>query len=109
MSSLPRASAGVRARIADIRDRVRTSEANAPAPPNETSPPCRSTGTTKNYNSQKLKTGKTPCDKDTGITGETQSYAMGGRVKRTGSAKLHKDEVVLPVALVKQLNKLLKK
>ena len=40
MSSLPRASAGVRARIADIRDRVRTSEANAPAPPNETSPPC---------------------------------------------------------------------
>ena len=47
MSSLPRASAGVRARIADIRDRVRTSEANAPAPPNETSPPCRSTGTTK--------------------------------------------------------------
>ena len=34
---------------------------------------------------------------------------MGGRVKRTGSAKLHKDEVVLPVALVKQLNKLLKK
>ena len=62
-----------------------------------------------NYNSQNLKTGKTPCDKDTGITGETQSYAMGGRVKRTGSAKLHKDEVVLPVALVKQLNKLLKK
>jgi len=36
-------------------------------------------------------------------------YATGGRVKRTGNAKVHKDEVVLPVALVKQLQKLMKK
>ena len=36
-------------------------------------------------------------------------YAKGGRVKKTGTAKLHKDEVVLPVSLVKQLTKLMKK
>ena len=35
------------------------------------------------------------------------SYARGGRVKKTGAAKLHKDEVVLPVAVVKRLQKLL--
>ena len=34
------------------------------------------------------------------------SYAKGGRVKKTGCAKLHKDEIVLPVSLVKQLAKL---
>lgn len=36
------------------------------------------------------------------------SYAKGGRVRKTGSAKLHKDEIVLPVSLVKQLAKLMK-
>lgn len=36
------------------------------------------------------------------------SYAKGGRVKKTGSAKLHKDELVLPTGLVKQLAKLMK-
>ena len=36
------------------------------------------------------------------------SYCKGGKVKRTGSAKLHKNELVLPVSLVKQLEKLMK-
>ena len=36
------------------------------------------------------------------------SYAKGGKVKKTGCAKLHKDEIVLPVSLVKQLAKLMK-
>ena len=35
-------------------------------------------------------------------------YAKGGRVKKTGVAKVHKDEVVLPVSVVKQLTKLMK-
>lgn len=39
---------------------------------------------------------------------EGTSYKKGGRVKHTGKAKLHKDEVVLPVSVVKQLAKLMK-
>ena len=39
---------------------------------------------------------------------EGTSYKKGGRVKHTGKAKLHKDEVVLPVSIVKQLAKLMK-
>jgi len=41
-----------------------------------------------------------PCNKTTD-TGH--GYIRGGRVKRTGSAKLHKDEVVLPVSVVKKI------
>ena len=47
-----------------------------------------------------------PCNKTTD-TGH--GYIRGGRVKRTGSAKLHKDEVVLPVSVVKRLHKLMTK
>jgi len=43
------------------------------------------------------------------IRGLPPSYAKGGRVKRTGNARVHKNEVVLPVALVKQLQNLMKK
>jgi len=38
-----------------------------------------------------------------------KSYAKGGRVTSTGKANLHKNELVLPVALVKQLQNLMKK
>jgi hypothetical protein len=38
----------------------------------------------------------------------TASYAKGGKVKRTGMAKVHKGEVVLTVATAKALKKLLK-
>ena len=56
----------------------------------------------------KSKTGKkSPCDQHTSPTAKPPepdtSYARGGRVKKTGAAKLHKDEVVLPVAVVKRL------
>ena len=58
----------------------------------------------------KSKTGKkSPCDQHTSPTAKPPepdtSYARGGRVKKTGAAKLHKDEVVLPVAVVKRLQK----
>ena len=51
------------------------------------------------------KTGKkSPCDQHTSPTAKPPepdtSYARGGRVKKTGAAKLHKDEVVLPVAVI---------
>ena len=36
------------------------------------------------------------------------SYKKGGKVKRTGKAKLHKNEVVLPVKTVAALRKLMK-
>jgi hypothetical protein len=36
------------------------------------------------------------------------SYAKGGRVKKTGKATVHKNEVVLPAKTVKSLKKLLK-
>lgn len=59
------------------------------------------------------KTGKT-CPKDdkdqTGSsTKETgQSMKKGGTVKKTGVIKAHKGEVVLPLELVKKLQKLMK-
>ena len=34
-------------------------------------------------------------------------YKKGGRVKRTGLARVHKNEVVLPVGVVKSLKKLM--
>jgi hypothetical protein len=40
--------------------------------------------------------------------GAIPSFAKGGRVKRTGKAKVHKGEVVLPKTTVKTLKKLLK-
>ena len=57
----------------------------------------------------KSKTGKkSPCDQHTSPTAKPPepdtSYARGGRVKKTGAAKLHKDEVVLPVAVVAAIN-----
>ena len=56
----------------------------------------------------KAKTRKSPCEQHTANPPEPDtSYARGGRVKKTGAAKLHKDEVVLPVAVVKRLQKLL--
>ena len=36
------------------------------------------------------------------------SYKKGGRVKKTGKAKVHKGEVVLPSKTVKSLKKLMK-
>lgn len=35
------------------------------------------------------------------------SYKKGGKVKKTGKAKLHKNEVVLPVGAVKMLKRLM--
>jgi len=36
-------------------------------------------------------------------------YKKGGRVKKTGLARVHKNEVVLTAAMAKKLNKLLNK
>jgi hypothetical protein len=36
------------------------------------------------------------------------SFKRGGRVKKTGKAKLHKGEIVLPVKTVKTLKRLMK-
>ena len=36
------------------------------------------------------------------------SYTKGGRVKKTGKAKVHKGEVVLPAKTVKSLKRLMK-
>ena len=36
------------------------------------------------------------------------SYKKGGKVKKTGKAVVHKNEVVLPVGAVKMLKRLLK-
>ena len=59
-----------------------------------------------------MRTGNTKKAETTGVTGNTEcntesSYRKGGRVKHTGKAKLHKDEVVLPTSLVKKLKKLM--
>ena len=49
---------------------------------------------------------KAPMSKSDGK--KPMSYARGGKVSKTGSALVHKNEVVLPVNLVKQLRNLMK-
>ena len=53
---------------------------------------------------RKAKTEKSPCDPHTSPIAKPPepdaSYARGGRVKKTGAAKLRKDEVLPPSRLV---------
>ena len=40
---------------------------------------------------------------------QVQSYAIGGVVKRTGLAKVHKNEIVIPAKTAKILKRIMKK
>ena len=40
---------------------------------------------------------------------QIQSYAVGGTVRRTGLARVHKNEVVLTAKMAKSLKKLMKR
>ena len=40
---------------------------------------------------------------------QVQSYAVGGVVKRTGLAKVHKNEIVIPAKAAKMLKRIMKK
>ena len=40
---------------------------------------------------------------------QVQSYAVGGTVKRTGLARVHKNEIVIPASTAKVLKKMMKK
>ena len=40
---------------------------------------------------------------------QVQSYAVGGVVKRTGLARVHKNEIVIPASTAKELKRLMKK
>jgi hypothetical protein len=40
---------------------------------------------------------------------QVQSYVVGGTVKRTGLARVHKNEIVIPASTAKVLKKLMKK
>ena len=40
---------------------------------------------------------------------QVQSYAVGGTVKRTGLARVHKNEIVIPASTAKVLKRLMKK
>ncbi len=40
---------------------------------------------------------------------QVQSYAVGGVVKRTGLARVHKNEIVIPASTAKVLKKLMKR
>ena len=40
---------------------------------------------------------------------QVQSYAVGGVVKRTGLAKVHKNEIVIPAKTAKMLKRIMKK
>ncbi len=40
---------------------------------------------------------------------QVQSYAVGGTVKRTGLAKVHKNEIVIPASTAKMLKRIMKK
>lgn len=65
------------------------------------------TGATPPEETGKTRSNKTgSCGEDAG-TGNTPSFAKGGKVKRTGKIKAHKGEVVLPIKLVQKLKKLM--
>ena len=40
---------------------------------------------------------------------QVQSYAVGGTVKRTGLARVHKNEIVIPAKTAKILKRIMKK
>ena len=40
---------------------------------------------------------------------QVQSYAVGGTVKRTGLARVHKNEIVIPASTAKMLKRIMKK
>ena len=46
---------------------------------------------------------------DSAKTAVYQSYAIGGVVKRTGLAKVHKNEIVIPAKAAKMLKRIMKK
>jgi hypothetical protein len=46
---------------------------------------------------------------DRAKTAVYQSYAVGGVVKRTGLAKVHKNEIVIPAKAAKMLKRIMKK
>ena len=46
---------------------------------------------------------------DRAKTAVYQSYAVGGIVKRTGLAKVHKNEIVIPAKTAKMLKRIMKK
>ena len=46
---------------------------------------------------------------DRAKTAVYQSYAIGGVVKKTGLARVHKNEIVIPASTAKVLKKLMKK
>lgn len=91
---------------------------SSPDPSRSTAPPMRRAGGDRPPEPRlprpppppDYRTGKTKKPEKTGVSGCPQqtNYKKGGRVKQTGKAKLHKDEVVLPVSLVNQLKKLMK-
>ena len=46
---------------------------------------------------------------DRAKTAVYQSYAIGGVVKKTGLARVHKNEIVIPASTAKVLKKLMKR
>tara|TARA_B100000780_G_scaffold216636_1_gene155987 strand:+ start:18 stop:485 length:468 start_codon:yes stop_codon:yes gene_type:complete len=75
--------------------------------PSHSAPPCP--GRNNTIYAQPL--GRHPDSLDPSPTSTVPdgNFAKGGRVKKTGIYKIHKDEVVVPESLVKQLKKLMKK
>ena len=75
--------------------------------PSHSAPPCP--GRNNTIYAQPL--GRHPHSLDPSPTSTVPdgNFAKGGRVKKTGIYKIHKDEVVVPESLVKQLKKLMKK
>ena len=48
-------------------------------------------------------------DANTKARSQIASYKVGGTVKRTGLARLHKNEIVIPASTAKVLKRLMKK
>jgi hypothetical protein len=48
-------------------------------------------------------------DANSKLRSKVQSYAVGGTVKRTGLARVNKNEIVIPASTAKALKKIMKK
>ena len=76
--------------------------------PNRVKKSTRWTGAIKG-GAQTLLGKKLICDVNRQMRSQVQSYAIGGVVKRTGLAKVHKNEIVIPAKTAKILKRIMKK
>ena len=112
MSSLREQTKRARGDISDLdarlfgRDKVPHSDVKLTRKQSDTGSKCDVVKPTPRTASASKVAVSAPMSKSEGK--KPMSYKCGGKVSKTGNALVHKNEVVLPVNLVKQLQRLMK-